>query len=317
MTKHFTKITDLTKEELQEVLDLSVKLQNNKKKHVQEIADKNVLFCFEKPSLRTLVGTESAINQLGGSVIHSVPEVFLGGNIMYSEQGNNFGERESFIDTIKNVQEFCDAIFTRVFSHETIKNLAKISDIPVINALCDKHHPMQAIADMLTIQEIAGKENKDICINFIGDANNVAFSLFQISLILGYKCNWTGPEKYNFSEEAITSLKNLEKKYGGEINFTNNPIESIKKADFVYADAFVSMGEENQHDAKTTDFANYQINHDLWAHAKQYAKFMHCLPAHRNIEVTDAIIDGPQSVVYQQAKNRMVTAKGLFAFLLT
>lgn len=313
--QHFATVPDFTPQQIQDILDLSAKLQANPKEHQQDLATKNILFCFEKPSLRTLVGTESAINQLGGSVIHTTPEAFLGGKIIHAGD-LDLGERETLKDTVKNVEKFCDAIFTRVFSHDTITNLTGLSDIPVVNALCDQHHPCQAMADMLTLQQHFGKDKK-LNVLFVGDGNNVAFSLGQILLMLGHNFSWCGPDAYSFTESEISSLKKLEAQYGGKLTLTNNPDEVIVVTNAVYTDAWVSMGEETEYKEKNAAFAAYQVNKNMMEQAPKHAIFMHCLPAHRGYEVTNDVIDSSQSVVYEQAKNRMVTAKGIFHYLLT
>ncbi len=311
---HFTSVTDFNPEQIQNVLDNSNLLEQNKKDHALDLQTKNILFCFEKPSLRTLVGTESGLNQLGADVIHTTPEAFLGGNIIHSKE-MDLGERESLKDTVKNVEQFCDAIFVRVFSHITIKKLSALSEIPVVNALCDIHHPCQALADLFTLQEHFGKEKK-LEVVFMGDGNNVAFSLGQILLMLGHSFVWAGPKPYIFESEEIESLKSLEKKYGGELKLSHEVPKEIASADAIYTDAWVSMGEESEYQKKASVLTPFQVNAQVMRKTKDSAIFMHCLPAHRDEEVTNEVIDSQKSLVYQQAKNRMVTAKGLFHFLL-
>lgn len=320
--KHLLKVSDLqTPENIQKILDLSVELQNNPEKNFQKLAGKNILFSFEKPSLRTKVGTETAINTLGGNVIHIDPENFLNGAQAFAPQ-NQEGEetekahiREPLSDTAECVNQWCDGIFSRVFSHSTLVNLAKFSKIPVINALCDEHHPMQALADLLTVQEISGKNTK-VKIAFVGDANNVAFSLFEIFLMMGHECSFAGPESYFFSQKKQEYLQSVAQKFSGKISFHTDAKDAVQNADFVYADTFISMGEEDIYDEKISKFTTYQVNADLINSSGKNTKFMHCLPAHRGEEVTPEIIDNSEiSVIYQQAKNRMVVSKGVFAFL--
>ena len=318
--KHLLTVTDLTPQEIQEILDLSTKMQENPTKFSQELSLKNILFAFEKPSLRTKIGTEVAINHLGGNVLHIDPENFLNGAQCFSENEELLAKqkniREALKDTVQNVNQWCNAIFSRVFKHETLQALAKYSTIPIVNALCDKHHPMQALCDLLTIQQNFGKDKK-IKTSFVGDANNVAFSLFEILLSLGHEVSFGGPEEYFFSIENQQHLQNLAKKYNGKITFTTNAKEAVKNADVIYADTFISMGEEHIYDEKIKAFAGYQVNNSLMtATGKSTTKFMHCLPAHRGEEVTDEVIDSKNSIIYQQAKNRMVVSKGVFSFLI-
>ena len=297
--KNLLKITDLSKKQIQEILDLSLVLQ---KKPQNILKGKNILFAFEKPSLRTKVSTEIAINHLGGNVVHIEPKNF-------------FDQRESLLDTVKNVNEWCDAIFARVFTYSTLDKIVNYATIPTVNALCDKHHPMQALADLLTIQEKFGKTKKIIC-TYVGDANNVAFSLIEILLKFGHIARFAGPNKYFFDKEQIKYFEELAKENKTQVIFSNDPIEVVKNANLVYTDTFVSMGEEGNYKQKIKHFKNYQINKKLFSFTDQKAGFMHCLPAYRGIEVTEDVIDGPNSWIYVQAKNRMVIAKGVFARLL-
>ncbi|MGB0840002.1 MAG: ornithine carbamoyltransferase [Chitinophagales bacterium] len=311
---HFTTITDFSLAEIQKILDLSNELQYHSQKYTAEFVGKNILFCFEKPSFRTLVGTEAAINQLGGSVIHTTPKAFLG-KVTDSDKAMGLGAREALKDTVRVAEKFCDAIFVRVFSHSTITALSSISKIPIVNALCDDHHPCQAMADMLTMQNHFGK-TKRLKVAFVGDGNNVAFSLGQISLMLGHEFSWAGPEKYSFEPKEIASLEMLARKYGGTLNLVKTAEEAVKNASAVHADTWVSMGEESEYQQKASQFEPFQVNTALMAKASPEAIFMHCLPAHRGEEVTSEVMDGPQSVIYEQAKNRMVTSKGIFHYLL-
>ncbi len=311
--KNLLTVTQLGKTEIQEILDLSVALDKNPE---PTLKNKNIVFVFEKPSLRTKVGTEVAINHLGGNVIHVPVENFFEGKVLFSEKGgHDMAGRESLKDTVKNVSQWCDGIFSRVFSHQTLLDISEYSSIPVVNALCDLHHPMQAFADLLTIKENFGDEK--VTVSFVGDANNVAFSLLEIVLKFGYNARFAGPEEYSFSANQQDHLQNLAEQGGGDVLFTNNPQEAVKGVDVVYTDTFVSMGEESVFDEKMKAFKKYQVNKELFSLAKENAIFMHCLPAHRNVEVTDEIIDSKNSVVYQQAKNRMVVSKGVFTKLLS
>lgn len=296
--KDLLTITELEKKEIEDILTLGVKLHTMPK---DVLKGKNVIFAFEKPSLRTKVGTEVAINHLGGNVIHIEPKNFFG--------------RESLKDTVKNVSQWCDAIFARVFSHQTLIDMKKVSDIPIVNALCDEHHPMQALADLLTLQDKFG--DKKILLAFVGDAGNVSFSLLEILLKFGHDVRFAGPQKYSFSPDSERYLKDIAQKTGGKVLFTTEPVEAVRGVNAIYTDTFISMGEEDIYEEKIGHFKGYQVNKELFAHAATGAVFMHCLPAHRGVEVTDEVIDAESSLIYAQAKNRMIVSKGVFAKLLS
>lgn len=304
---HFLTISDYEPEDIQQILDLSTELQTNAD---PVLAGKNVAFVFEKPSLRTKVGTEAAINHLGGNVIHIDADILLS-----SGKAIPFTSRESLKDAMKNVSLWCDAVFARVYSHQTLKNMSEYSSIPIINALCDKHHPMQALADLHTLQQQFGKE-KELTLAFVGDANNVAFSLIEILLKFGHTVNFSGPEQYSWSDDKLSYFALLAVQYGGDFNMTPNPSEAVQLADAIYTDTFISMGEEHLYDEKIKHFKPYQVNEELFSQTGKETGFMHCLPAHRGVEVTDEVIDHPNSWVYKQAENRMVVSKGVFATLL-
>jgi ornithine carbamoyltransferase len=304
--KDLLTIGEYEPDQLQGFIDISESLQNSPQ---LLLAQKNILFVFEKPSLRTKVGTEAAITHLGGNVMHADPRT------VFEYEEDPFGCRESLTDTVKNISQWCDAIFSRVYNHETLKVMADNADIPVINALCNLHHPMQALADLYTIQQEFGRDEK-VSVTFVGDANNVAFSLIEIGLKFGHDMRFSGPADYYWSDEKIQYFKLLEVEYGGSFHHTTDPFEAVKGSNVIYTDAFVSMGEEDILEEKLLHFKDYQVNRKLMKMAGSSAKFMHCLPAHRGIEVTDEVIDDSGSLVLDQSKNRMVISKGVFASLI-
>lgn len=304
--KDLLTIGDYEPDQLQAFINLSQELHESSK---PVLAQKNILFVFEKPSLRTKVGTEAAINQLGGDVIHADPKV------IFEYEEDPFGCRETLSDTMKNISQWCDAIFARVYSHESLKEMASNAGIPVINALCNLHHPMQAIADLYTIQQQYGADEK-VSITFVGDANNVAFSLFEIALKFGHDVRFTGPEEYYWSDDQLQYFGLLAVEYGGSFTHTTDPYDAVKGSDIIYTDAFVSMGEEDILDEKLKHFEPYQVNGKLKERANPDASFMHCLPAHRGIEVSNDVLDHSSSLVYNQSKNRMIISKGVFAALI-
>jgi ornithine carbamoyltransferase len=304
---HLLTIGEVEPKQIQSIFDLSVTLQESPEPILQ---GKNIAFIFEKPSLRTKVGTEAAINHLGGNVISVESDLILS-----SGKAVPFSCRESLKDAMINVSQWCDAVFARVYSHSTLKKMAEYGSIPIVNALCDQHHPMQALADLFTLQQKFGKY-EHLTIAYVGDSNNVAFSLIEICLIFGHEIRFAGPQKYSWQEDQLSYFALLAIQYGGKFSNTTKPSEAVKGADAVYTDTFISMGEEHLYDEKIKHFQPYQVNEALFLKAKPEAGFMHCLPAHRGVEVTDEVIDHPNSWVYEQAKNRMIVSKGVFATLL-
>ncbi len=305
---HLLSLKDFSPAQIKCMLDTSETLQKSSQ---TPLKDKHILFVFEKPSLRTVLGTEVAINQLGGHVIHTQPDIMLS-----SGKDVEFSCRESMKDTIMNVAQWCDAIFARVFSHKTLSEMAVISPIPVVNALCEKYHPMQALADVLTIRQQFGS-GEPATLTFVGDANNVARSLFDAMLKLGYSVRFTGPEAYYWKEADLDAFNDLAAAHGGSFAHSVNPEDVLPGSDVVYTDTFISMGEEHLTAEKLGHFHGYQVNENLMSLAGPEAYFMHCQPAHRGVEVTDAILDHERSLVKKQAFNRMVSSKGVFATLLT
>ncbi len=244
-------------------------------------------------------------------MIHLEPHIFYGGKVLSAPHPDHHNDgREALKDTVKNVNEWCDALFARVFSHQTLLDIASYSDLHLVNALCDQHHPMQAITDLYTIREIYGESKTQVA--FVGDSNNVAFSLAEILLKSGHEVRIASPEGYGFPPIRKAYLEQLAITNTTKILLTDDPLLAVKDADVIYADTFVSMGEEHLYDEKVAHFLQFQVNEQLMASTGKSTHFMHCLPAHRGIEVTDAVIDSASSLVYRQAKNRMVTARGVF-----
>ena len=305
---HLLRIGELEPDQIQSILDLSLDLETNPE---PVLTSKNVAFVFEKPSLRTKVGTEVAINQLGGNVVDIEADLMLS-----SGKAVPFSCRESLYDAMMNVSQWCDAVFARVYSHNTLVKMSKYGNIPIVNALCDQHHPMQALADLFTLQQKFGTETK-LDISYVGDANNVAFSLIEIALMFGHSIRFSAPVKYSWDEEQLSYFSLLSVQYGGSVYVTTDPAEAVSGADVIYTDTFISMGQEHLYEEKIKHFQPYQVNADLFSKAKNDTGFMHCLPAHRGVEVTDDVIDHPNSWVYNQAKNRMIVSKGVFATLLS
>lgn len=311
MKKDLTCISDISKGEILAIIKRAFEFKAKRDKgilHENLLNGKSVAMIFEKPSLRTKVAFELATAYLGGIPIFLTSSQILAGG--GSERG-----RESIPDIARNLERFVDLILARVYSHDTIKTLAKTVKKPVINALCDKHHPTQALADLMAIMWHK-KSLKSLKVAFIGDGNNVAVSLMQMCATVGINFSIASPKGYEIpAEEQTVGIQTAEKN-GAALDFLRNPKDAAKNADVIYTDTFISMGQENEKAKRLRDFKGYCVNAKLFKFAKPDAIFMHCLPAHRGEEVTNDVIDGPASAVFDQAECRMHIAKALLTFYL-
>ncbi|MGC9258701.1 MAG: ornithine carbamoyltransferase [Phycisphaerae bacterium] len=263
-------------------------------------AGKTLAMIFEKPSLRTRVSFEVAMTHLGGAAIYITP----------AEIG--LGTRESVPDAARVLSGFCDAIMARTFAHDTIVQLARFSNRPVINALSDRSHPCQVMADLLTIREHCGALS-GLTLAYIGDGNNVARSLMEACAVFGLKFRIAAPDGYQLNNADVRTATGIP---GFDFHCTADPREAVRSADIIYTDTWVSMGQEQQKAQRLKIFAPYQINDALIAAAPAHAVVMHCLPAYRGVEITDAAMDCDRSIVFQQAENRLHFQKGLLAVQL-
>lgn len=311
MVKNLTKITDLTSVEVEMIIKNAFEY---KRKADQGVRKENihegsvVALIFEKPSLRTKVAFEVATAYFGG-----IP-VFLSSQQILASGQNEKG-RESMPDIAKNIERYADLIFARVYSHETVETIAKSVNKPVLNGLCDRHHPTQALADLMAIQWHKG--NTKVKVVFIGDGNNVATSLMQICAMMGIDFAIACPKGYEIPASELEIAKHLSKQNGSALEFYTAPLEAVKNADIVYTDTFVSMGQETEKSERLKSFQNYQVTMSLLKEAKSDALFMHCLPAHRGEEVTNEVMDSQQSIVFDQAECRLHVAKSLIHFYLS
>ncbi|MFC2011233.1 ornithine carbamoyltransferase [Chloroflexota bacterium] len=268
------------------------------------ILDRKILaLLFEKPSLRTRVSFEVAMRQLGGQVVYLSP----------AEVG--LRERESVSDVARVLSRYVDAIAVRTFSHQTLEILASYSGVPVINALSDLEHPCQALADLLTIYEEKG-ELGDLTLAFVGDGNNVAHSLMLAASLTGMSFRIASPAGYGVQKRILHLAQGYAEDSGSEIMCTEEPQQAVKGADIVYTDVWTSMGQEAEAGRRLVIFANYQVNEKLLSLAKEDAIVMHPLPAHHGEEVAEGILDSRQSVVLEQAENRMHLQKALLSQML-
>ena len=300
--RHLLSLFDLTTDEIKQILTYSLQLKAELAEGNRHsvLASHNLALLFEKPSLRTRVSFESGISQLGGHAL------FLGQEV-------GWGKRESVKDFSEVLSQYVDVIACRSYKHSTLEQLVEYSTVPVINALTDYSHPCQALADVLTIQEeFESLENRHLV--FVGDANNVSRSLAIACGKLGLKFTLAGPAAYQFTDQEKTEIES-----GCTVaNFeqTEDALGAVASADAIYTDVWASMGQEKEQKQREQDFADYQVNESLMAAAPEHAIFLHCLPAKRGQEVTDAVMDGAQSRVVAQAGNRMHAQKGLFVWLL-
>ncbi len=302
--KHFLSITDLNTKQLWQVLLLAKKLKTQpQSSSFKPLEDKNAVLLFEKPSLRTKLSFDIAISSLGGHPIYFGP----------NEVGT--GSREEPSDVAKVISGMADLIIARVYSHEQLEKLAASSQIPVINALSDSEHPCQTLADLLTIFEFKGKL-EGLKIAFVGDGdNNVPHSLALACAILGINFSCASPKGYSLEPKIYAKSKLLAQQTGAKISQTIDPLEAVKNADVVYTDTWISMGDEAESEKRLKIFKPYQVNQKLMSHAKKDAIFMHDMPAYRGKEVSEEVIDGPQSVVFAQAENRLHAQRALLAYL--
>lgn len=264
---------------------------------------KTLALIFEKPSLRTRVSFEVAMRQLGGHTIYLSP----------AEVG--LGKRESVPDAARVLSRYVDVIAARTFSHQTLEILARYSAVPVINALSDLEHPCQALADLLTIYEKKG-ELSGLTLAFVGDGNNVAHSLMLAASLMGANFRIASPTGYTVQDRLLHLARDYAATSGAEIFCTEEPHLAVSGADVVYTDVWASMGQEAEADQRRQIFTNYQVNNELLSSAKEDAILMHPLPAHYGEEVTEDILNSPQSVVFDQAENRMHLQKALLAGML-
>jgi len=299
--KDLLSIADLSSEDIHLLISHAIDMKTD---NWLSLLDRKILaLIFEKPSLRTRVSFEVAMRQLGGHTVYLSPD----------EVG--LGKREGVSDVARVLSRYVDVIAARTFSHQTLEILARYSDVPVINALSDLEHPCQALADLLTIYEMKG-ELKGLTLAFVGDGNNVAHSLMLAASLMGMNFRVASPAGYTVQDSLLHLAQSLATGSGAEITCTDEPCLAVSRADVVYTDVWTSMGQETEAEQRRKIFANYQVNDELLSLAKEDAILMHPLPAHHGEEVAENILNSPQSVVFDQAENRMHLQKALLAEML-
>ena len=303
MLDNFISIHDLTLYQFSKILDISREIKDNPHRFRNKLKGKILAMIFQKPSLRTRMTFEVGMLQLGGEAVYLSPSDI------------QIGTRETVYDMGKNLERWVDAIMIRTFAHQNVIDLAQACHIPVINALTDLLHPCQAMADFFTLKEKRG-DLANFKLAYVGDGNNVCHSLLSAAAKAGSKMSVATPPGYEPDPEIRKQAEEDGKETGASFSFTNDPSEAVENADAVYTDTWASMGQEQEKEKRGEIFAPFQVNKSLMAKAKEGAFFMHCLPAHRGEEVTDDVIDSSQSIVYDQAENRLHVQKVIMLSLL-
>lgn len=299
MKRDFLTLRDLSGEEISAILNRAAGLKSGKDASACPLIGKSIGLFFEKASTRTRISFQTGIYQLGAQAIYINPNEL------------QLGRGETIEDTAKVLSRYLHGIVIRTFTHKTIEKFAENTTIPVINGLTDLHHPCQVLADLMTIKEEKGAL-KDIRLAYIGDGNNVANSLIEAASLMGIDLVLACPKGY-MPDSKVYERAHSE---GAKVNILADPEMAVKDADVLYTDVWVSMGQEEELEKKKKAFKGYQVNKELLSLAKPDARVMHCLPAHRGEEITDDVIDSPQSVVFDQAENRLHTQKALLEMLI-
>ena len=294
-------MADLSPQDIRRVVDTALMMKNGRSSPV--LSGRTLALLFEKPSLRTRVSFDVAMQELGGYALYLSP----------AEVG--LGEREPVADVARVLSRYVDAIAARAFKHETVEELARWADVPVINALSGGEHPCQALADLLTIYEKKGRW-RGLVLSFVGDGNNVARSLMLGSALTGMNFRIASPQGYGISTALVDKAKSLAAASGAAVVCVESPQEAVRGADVVYTDVWTSMGQEKEQAERRRAFGGYQVNAELLALASPDAIVMHDLPARRGEEIADEVIEGPQSVVFDQAENRLHAQKAVLSLIL-
>ncbi len=299
--RDFLDMSSLSEAELNGLLALAARFKAELRSGIEHpyLRGKTLAMIFQKPSLRTRITFETGMAQLGGHAIYLAPNDI------------GIGERESAKDVARNLSRWVDLIMIRTFSHETCLELAREASVPVINALTDRLHPCQLLADLQALQEHFGRDLRKLRIAFIGDGFNMAQSWIEAAALIGFELRLGIPRGYEPEKSFLDRFRREELGL-----LTHDPIEAVKNADVVYTDTWTSMGQEKEAAQRRRDFRNFQVNDALLAHAARHALVMHCLPAHRGEEITDDVLDGPRSIVLDEAENRLHAQKAVMTWLL-
>jgi ornithine carbamoyltransferase len=301
--RDLVSIHDLAPAEILSLFNLTSMLKQRPADFRSVLSGKQMVMFFEKPSLRTRLTFEAGMDSLGGSTF------------FFDQTASRLNARESLYDIAHNLERWIDVIVLRTFSHAVVEEMATYASVPVINALSEFEHPCQALADFFTLQEHFG-DLKKLHFAYVGDGNNMAHSLLLAGASVGAKVSVATPERYGLNPVIVTMAKAIAEETKASLRILNDPRKAVAGADAVYTDTWASMGDESQAEERAAIFAPYQVNASLMQLAKPHARFMHCLPAHRGQEVTDQVIDSLNSVVFDQAENRLHIQKAILVWLL-
>ncbi len=304
MKRDFLSVRDFTREEIIESFDIAIDMKKDRMKYSEALKGQTLALIFEKPSLRTRTSFDVGIQQLGGYSLYLSPNEI------------SLGKRESVHDVAKNLERMVQGIMIRTFAHQIVEDMAKYANIPIINGLTDLLHPCQAMADFLTIYEKKGKLDNSLKVVYVGDGNNVAHSLMYAGARLGVNVTISTPRGFEPNLIVWQNAVADGAKTGAKIEVIHDPMEAVKNADAIYTDVWASMGQESETHKRKQIFKPYQVNANLMNAAKADTLFMHCLPAHRGDEVTDEVIDSPNSVVFDEAENRLHAQKAVMYKLM-
>ena len=301
--RHFLTLKDYTKEEILEIIDLGLVIKKelksgNKKAHM---SNQTLAMIFEKSSTRTRVSFETGIFQLGGH------------GLFLSNRDIHLGRGEPVKDTARVISSMCDMVMIRTFAHSMLEEFAAFSKVPVINGLTDSYHPVQLLADYMTMVEHNRSEN--IVAAYIGDGNNMTHSWMMLAAKLGFELRIATPHDYEVDADIRAEAEAIAKESGAKLIFTNSPHEAVAGATVVTTDTWASMGQEDEKEERITAFGGFIVDEALMSEADKDAIFLHCLPAYRDQEVSEAVLEGPQSVVFDEAENRLHAQKGLMVWL--
>jgi ornithine carbamoyltransferase len=302
--RHFVSVGDLDPGQLTQLLDLAASLKRARAQREPYLKGRTLAQIFEKPSLRTRLSFDVGMAELGGHCVYLSPQ----------EVG--LGRRESVADVARVAARMVDAVVLRTNSHETIEEFARYSRVPVINGLSDLSHPCQGLADIFTIVEKKGPDLRRVTVSYVGDGNNVLHSLMLAVALRGGHLRAATPVGFEPLPRFRELAERKARETGGSIELGNDPVAAVRDADVVYTDVWTSMGQEQEYERRRRAFQGYQVNAALLRHAKPDAIVMHDLPAHRGEEITDDVMDGPQSVVFDQAENRLHTQKAVLRWLI-
>ena len=302
-SRDLVSIRDLTPDDIKRVFSLASRLKSNPGDFRNALSGKHVAMFFEKPSLRTRLTFEAGIAGMGGSIS------------FVDQTSGRLDARETLSDIAHNLERWVDGIVLRTFAHSTVQGMADYARVPVVNALSDLEHPCQALADYFTLQQHFGGLKK-LRLAYVGDGNNVAHSLLLTAASVGSTIRIATPPGYEPDPQIVTDAQAIAKRTGGVIELVTDPHEAVAAIDAIYTDAWTSMGHESEETERARIFPPYQVNEKLVANAAPHAVFMHCLPAHRGEEITDAIMDSPRSVVFDQAESRLHVQKAIMILLL-